>query len=209
VAVLLVAAPLVLVEKYMRLFQMAGLNVDSIESEMLSLVRSLATENQTSVVVDFGSKSIDIAISRNKNLFFSKSIPTAGDALTRALMQNLQVEELQAEEYKKSYGMSKKMLEGKIEQILSPILLSVVEEIKKSIHFFQTEEKGEMPKSLILSGGGSGLLELVPFLASHLGMEVIIGNPFTGIKIDSSAAKTIANYSPLYSIAVGLAKKGT
>jgi type IV pilus assembly protein PilM len=101
------------------------------------------------------------------------------------------------------------MLEGKIEQILSPILMSVVEEIKKSIHFFQTEEKGEMPKSLILSGGGSGLLELIPFLASQLGMEVVIGNPFTGVKVDSNAAKTIANYSPLYSIAVGLAEKGT
>lgn len=208
VVVLLVAAPLVLVEKYMRLFQMAGLTVDFVESEMLSLVRSISLEGQTSVVVDFGSKSTDIAIAKNNKLFFSKSVPTAGDAITRALAQNLQVEEMQAEEYKKSYGVSKRMLEGKIEQVISPLLLSIVEEIKKSIHFFQVEERGEMPKSLILSGGSSGLIELVPFLAGQLGMEVIIGNPFNGIKLDKEAAKTLANYSPLYSIAVGLAEKG-
>ena len=207
VVILLVAAPLSLVEKYIRLFQLAGLTVDSIETEMLALTRSLAPGNQTSVIVEFGSKSTGIGIARNKNLFFSKSFPTAGDALTRTLMQNLQVEEIQAEEYKKSYGVSKNMLEGKIERILSPILLTIVEEIKKSIHFYQVEEKGEMPKSLILAGGGSGLIELIPFLVSHLGMETAVGNPFAGIRIDSQSAKTLANFSPLYSIAVGLAEK--
>ena len=207
VVILLVAAPVILVEKYLKLFQMAGLTIDSIESEMLALVRSLAPENQTSIIVDFGSKTTDIGIAKNKNLFFAKSLPTAGDALTRMLTQSLQVEEAQAEEYKKSYGLAKNLLEGKIEQLLSPILKGIIEEIRKTIHFYQTEERGEVPKTLILSGGSSGLTDLIPFIARELSMEVIIGNPFGGVKLDSQAAKTIANYSPLYSISVGLAQK--
>lgn len=207
ITVLLVAAPTALIEKYIRLFQMAGLTVDSVESEMLALTRSLAPDNQTSVLVDFGARYVDIAIAKNKNLFFSKSVATAGDELTRFLSQALQVEAVQAEEYKRSYGMSKDMLEGKIYQILLPTVNLIVEEIKKTIHFYQTEAGGDMPKSLLLSGGGSGLIDLVPFLAGQLGIEVIIGNPFVGVKMDASTAKTVANYSPLYSIAVGLAKR--
>lgn len=208
VVVLLVAAPIILVEKYIRLFQLAGLSVDSVETELISLVRSLAPEGQTVLLLDFGARSTDIAVSKNKNLVFSRSLSTAGDALTRTLSQKLQVDAVQAEQYKKSYGMSRSLLEGKVAQILSPTLNMVIDEIKKAIHFYQNDEKGDMPKSIIITGGSSGLIDLSSYISKQLGIEVEIGNPFSGIKVDPDAAKTLVNFSPLYAIACGLAEKG-
>lgn len=206
--VLLVAAPEALVEKYLKVVQMAGLNVGVVETELMSLVRALAPDQQTVMLLDFGAKSTDIAIARNGHLAFSRSIPTAGDALTRAVAQGLGIEAQQAEEYKKTYGLSSSQLEGKIKGALDPILRMVVDEIKKAIHFYQTEEKADTPKSIIVSGGSAGMPQVVSVLSQSLNIEVVMGNPFSRIQLSPQVASSLASYAPLYSIAVGLAMRG-
>ncbi|HJX46159.1 MAG TPA: type IV pilus assembly protein PilM [Patescibacteria group bacterium] len=206
VVVLLVAVPQTLVEKYLKILQFAGLSVNSVETEMTSLVRCLAPEGQTVLLVDFGAGSTDIAIAKNANLVFSRSIPTAGDAFTRAVAQNLGIEYARAEEYKKTYGLTAN-LEGKIKGALDPVIRMVTDEIKKAIHFYQTEEKEESPRSVIISGGTSGMPEVTSVLTKALNLEVIMGNSFSKISLDSKVAQSLANYGPLYSIAVGLAMR--
>lgn len=208
VIVLLVAAPRVLVEKYVKVVQAAGLTVIGVETELMSLVRALAPVDQTVLLVDFGARSTDIAIAKNGLLSFSRSIPTAGEAFTRAVAQSLGVEQKQAEEYKKTYGLSGSKLEGKISGALSPIFRLVADEIKKASQFYQTEEKGDSPQSIILSGGTAGLPEAISTLSKNLGLEVVVGNPFAKVVLDPETAKKIAPYAPLYSIAMGLALGG-
>jgi type IV pilus assembly protein PilM len=207
VVVLLVAAPRTLVEKYTKAVQLAGLNPIGVETELLSMVRSLAPGKGVTMLIDFGAGSTDIAIAKDGKLSFSRSIPTAGEAFTRAVAQNLGVAYQQAEEYKKAYGLSEGQLEGKIKGALGPVFRMVSDEIKKAIHYYQTEEKGEVPASVVISGGTAGMPETLSSLSKLLGLEVIIGNPFAGISVDPEVAKSIEPYAPLYSIAVGLAKR--
>lgn len=207
VLVLLIAAPNALVEKYVRLFQIAGLTVDFVESELLALVRSLAPDKQTVLLLDFGAKNTDIAIAKNRSLVFSRSLPVGGDAITRSIAQGIGVDPVQADEYKKSYGLSPTMLEGKIGQVIKPVVGGIIDEIKKAIHFYQTEGKNPSPTSIILSGGSAGLTDLVPLMTKQLNIEVVVANPFAGLKIDPSSQKTISDYAPLYSVAVGLAER--
>lgn len=207
VVVLLVAAPKSLVEPYIRVAQAAGLSVVGVETELIALSRSLAPQNQTVLLVDFGARSTDIAVVKNGQLTFTRTIPTAGEAFTRAVAQSLGVEISQAEEYKRTYGLSGSQLEGKIKIALDPIFRVVVEEMKKAIHFYQSEEKEEAPKSIILSGGTAGMPEAISLLSKMMGLEVVIGNPFAKIAVDPEAAKSLASFAPLYSIAVGLAMR--
>ena len=209
VSVLLVAAPKALVEKYAKVVDAAGLSLVSVETELIALVRSLALDDATVMIVDFGAGSTDIAIARNGQLAFSRSIPTAGEAFTRAVSQTLGIEVSQAEEYKKTYGLSQSQLEGKVKKALDPIFRLVSDEMKKAIHFYQTEEKGEVPKSVILSGGSAGMPEVASALTRLLGMEVVVGNPFSKVEVDPEAVKSLAGYAPFYSIAVGLAMRQT
>lgn len=207
VSVLLVASPRSLVEKYIKLLQGAGLTTIGVETEALALSRSLSPETGTVLILDFGAQSSDIVIVKDGMVRFSRSIPTAGEAFTRALSQNLGVEYTQAEAYKKTYGLSSD-LEGKVKASLAPVFTLVGEEIKKAIHFYQTEEKGDVPKSVIVSGGTSSMPEAISTLSGILGIEVVVGNPFAKVAVDAQAAKNLASFSSLYSVAVGLALRG-
>lgn len=208
VLVLLVAALRSLVENYIDVVSKAGLTVVGVETELMAMARSLSPDTGTSLLVDFGAKSTDIAIVKNGSLYFSRSIPTAGDALSRAVAQSLGVSLQQAEEYKKTYGLAENQLEGKVGSSLSPILKVIAGEIKKAIHFYQLNIKGESPGVVIISGGSAGLPGVAPLMTNLLGVEVVIGTPFSKIKVDPEAARGLANYAPLYAVAAGLAMRG-
>ena len=205
VRVLLVAASRNLVEIYTKLLRSAGLDVVQVETELLALNRALAPVDKVVLIIDFGATSTDIAICDKGVLSFSRSIPTAGEAFTRAVSQGLNISAQQAEEYKKAYGLSSAKLEGKIRGALDPVFRLVADEIKKAIHFFQTEEKGETPTSVILSGGTSGMPEAVSNLSKLLGLEIVVGNPFAKVSLSPQVAKMVSPYAPLYSISVGVA----
>ena len=79
-SVLLVAAPRTLVQKYVKVAQMAKLNPVAVETELIALVRALGIQDQTTLLIDFGARSTDIAIAKGLFLVFSRSIPTAGEA---------------------------------------------------------------------------------------------------------------------------------
>ena len=123
------------------------------------------------------------------------------------MAQILGVEELQAEEYKRTYGLSKTQLEGKIKTALDPVFRMVAEEMKKASHYYQSEEKGDSPTSAILSGGTAGMPGATSELTKLLGIEVIVGNPFAKVDVDPAAVKSLAGYAPFYSISVGLAMR--
>jgi type IV pilus assembly protein PilM len=206
--VLLVAAPKALIERYAKVVEMAGQTLVAAETELMAAVRALAPPDTTALIVDFGARSTDIAVAKNGQLSFSRSIPTAGEAFTRAVSQSLGIEEAQAEKYKRTYGLSERQLEGKVKEALDPVFRMVADEMKKAIHFYQAEEKGNTPSSAILCGGTSGMPQVAPALTKLLGIEVVVGNPFSKVTVDPSVVKSLSGYAPLYSIAVGLAMRG-
>lgn len=205
VLVLLVAAPRVLVEKYTKVVTLAGLVPAAVETELIAAARSLAPPDKVVLLVDFGAASTNIAVAKNGLLSFSRSIPIAGEAFTRAVSQGLGVNAAQGEEYKKTYGFEESQLEGKVKRALDPVLRLVVDEIKKAINYFQTEEKGEAPSAVIIAGGTSGMPQMITDLSKMLGMEVLVGNPFSKVQVDAETAKRLAPYAPLYAVSVGLA----
>lgn len=207
VLVLLVAAPRAVVEKYTKVVSLAGLTTVAVETELIALTRCLAPIDKTVLLLDLGASSTDIAIAKNSLLSFSRSIPIAGEAFTRAVSQGLGVTPVQAEEYKKTYGLESTQLEGKIKGAIDPVLRLVVDEVKKAISFYQTEEKGDPPNTIVVSGGTSGMPEIISMLSGLLGMEVVVANPFAKVKIDPETLKKLAPFAPLYSVAVGLAER--
>lgn len=207
VVVLLVAAPRLIVEKYVKVVQMAGLTPVAVETELIALTRSLAPQDKTVLLVDLGGSSTNLAIVKRGLLSFSRSLPVAGDAFTRAVSQSLSIAPQQAEEYKKTYGLSSTQLEGKIKASMDSVVRLVADEIKKAVNYYLTEEKGDSPTALVLTGGSSGMPDLISALSNVVGMEVLVGNPFAHVQIDSEFAQRLASFAPLYGVAVGLAMR--
>lgn len=205
--VLLVAAPKTLVEKYLKVAKNAGLKPMAVETELTALSRSIAPAGKTALIVDFGATSTDIAICLDRQLVFSRSIPTAGEAFTRAVSQGLGVDVAQAEEYKRAYGLAAGRLEGKVKGAIDPIFRVVSDELKKAIQYWLSEQQGSAVQAVVLAGGTAGLPEVAPLLAKATGLEVTIGDPFAQVSKDPNLAKQLSGFAPLYAIAAGLAQR--
>lgn len=206
-SVLLVAAPKSTVEKYVKVVRIAGLTPIFAETELTAMARSLSPDKGISLLLDLGSSATDMSIIKDTKVVFTRSIPVAGEAFTRAVSQGLGIEPKQAEEYKKTYGLAANQLEGKVRQALEPVFRMVIDEIKKAIHFYQSEEKGDTPTSVIITGGASTMPDIVPYLTENLGIETIVGNPFAKINLDPETLKNLIPYSSIYAAAVGLAMR--
>src|SRR3989344_4928082 len=134
--ILLVAAPITLIEKYVRIMNLSGLNPVAIETEILASVR--ATNNSLPtlaniLLVSIGATNTEIAIIRDHLLIFARTYPIGGNTLTRAVSEELGFDLNQAEEYKKTYGIDEYKLEGKLFKIMSPFFTNLFSEIEKTI----------------------------------------------------------------------------
>lgn len=210
--VLLIAAPKSLVVKYLKVLQMAGLEVLGIETETLAASRSLVGSNvstPTTMVVNIGSATTDLAVVSRGSLRFTRSVSTGGAALARAVSQSLGFDLDQAEEYKKTYGLDETKLEGKVTQAIKPIFDVIVEEIKRSIAFYSTHHKEEKIKRLVISGGTASLPGIIVYLADSLDVEVQLGNPWAFVSCPPKfSVKELEEVGPSFAVAVGLSLKG-
>jgi len=207
--VLLVAAPKRLIEKYLLVLENAGLRPVSLETEIIAIARSVAPPDSFPImVVDLGARATDIAIVNQGQIVFTRSIGTAGEALTRAVATELKLDPAQAEEYKKAYGVDPQQLEGKVKGAIGPILDAVVKEMGKAIEYYQSKHTENPVKRAVLTGGTAGLPEMVSLLAQKLGIEVQLADPFARLKKEGEIlAKLPEGAAPLYAAAVGLALK--
>jgi len=205
--VYLVAAPKKYLQAMVDFLILAGIEPIAVESEMVAVSRvfSFGGSVGSSLLVHIGALSTVMAIIEGGALRFSYVMETGGVSLTRVLSKSLALPMVQAEEYKRTYGLDPNQLEGKIRNGLLVLLNEVTSEIGKAIQYHATQNKAQVAR-IILSGGGAYLPELATYLGEKFsGIEVLMGDPFTyavagkGVKIP--AEKTV------YSVAVGLAER--
>jgi len=207
--VLLIAAPLSLVEKHLKILEAAGLKSEALETENLALTRALVDQNSpTTLILSIGAFTTDICIARAGVLVSTRSIATGGNLLTRAISSELDFEIAQAEEYKKTYGLLEEQLEGKVFAALRPVMEIIVGEVRKTVTTYQSRFPDDAVKQMILAGGGAKLPGIVVYLAQAFGMEVQIGDPWYNLIKDHTKEPEIGESRPIFTIATGLARRG-
>lgn len=205
--VLLVAAPITTLNKYLKVLEHANLKPVLVETEIISVARSLVSSSMpTSLLVDIGANTTEIAIVRQGSLSFTRSVATGGNALARAVSTDLGLEIGQAEEYKKSYGLDESKLSGKVEKAIKPIFDVIVSEMRRAISFYQKEKMDTVSRA-VLTGGTSRLPGIVTYLAQVLGIEVLVGDPWQTVTMTDQQKATLSLDGQLFSAAVGLAMK--
>jgi len=213
--VLLVGAPTALINKYQKVIEMAGLIPNSLETEILSVVRAIAYPTSevegegfpNSLLVHIGAMSTLLTIVKNGLIIFTYVIPVGGTALDRAIAADFGFTASQAEEYKRTYGYSSKTFGGKIGKTTEPILQSILTEMKKALAFYSEKYKTEAPiKQIMLSGGTAKLPGIDLFFAQNCGIETVVANPWK-ILANQQMPKEILDDAPSYAVAIGLAMK--
>lgn len=203
--VLIVAAPLRLIEKYQMLFNMAGLELVALETELLAAARCVAGANASPVlVVDIGARSTDLAVVYQGKVVFSRAVSMAGAAITRSLMNGLQVDENQAESFKRSFGLDSNQMEGQVALAVGQVAQTIAVEISRTLTYYSS--RTQTPISSVQLVGGSAILPQLPtYLTGMVNVEVQIGNVWS--KIDDRGRGAQIDNPAQYAIVLGLAMK--
>lgn len=212
--VLLVASPQGLVSRYLDVLEGAGLEVLALEPETIAMVRAMVgageKANVPTLLVSIGSSTTDLVITEKGNIRFTRSVATGGKALGRALARALGFEEEQAISYKRRYGLKESELEGKVGEVLKPVFKVIIDEMHRSLEFYESRRSGGVNR-IVLSGGTANLPGVLVYLASEFGVEVQLANPWERVSYpeDQLDKEKMESLGPVLAVAVGLALRDT
>jgi type IV pilus assembly protein PilM len=108
--VLLAVAQQDMIDRHVEMLMAGGLKPAAVDVEPLAAARSLVElgpdpyGQKTVAIVNIGATNTDIGVFRDGILSFPRTLPLAGDSLTRAIAQQMGVPDEQAEELKLKYG---------------------------------------------------------------------------------------------------------
>jgi type IV pilus assembly protein PilM len=207
--VLLVAAPVQIIKRYQTIIELAGLSIVGIETEILSVIRSVVADEHfpTSLIMHIGALSTSLSIVQNGSIVFTYIIPLGGIALTRVIASDFGFALPQAEEYKKIYGLMDRDFGGKISSAIQPILSSMASEVKKAINFYNDKYKNEFPiVQLLITGGSASLAGIDSYFVQNVGVETVIANPWKMLNIQGVPPDMESRGSE-FAVSIGLALK--
>lgn len=178
--VLLIGTRKTMIEQYVGMFINMGIEPTLIESQMLSVIRSLGmtTEDPPTLIVSIGATNMDISAVANGEFQFVFTHTGAGMLLTKTLQQTLGLDGQQAEQYKRTYGLDPTQFEGRINNAMMPTINTLTTEIQKSIRYFLNQNPQQPISQIVLTGGSSQLPGLVEHFSKILGVEILLAAPF-------------------------------
>lgn len=181
---LLSAAPKKLVDSYLVLADLLGLEVAAVETTIASSGRLVANAERNDVptiLIDFGSISVDVTIYDNE-LIVTGTVPGGGDTFTELISKKLDISTQVAHTIKTKYGLGVSKKQKDIQEALNPILTSLTKEIKKMVRYF--EDRGTSEKKIgqiITMGGGANLPGLSEYLTDELRLPARMCSPWTNL----------------------------
>lgn len=206
--IILSSVPNKFIEERLDLLESIGLNVIAFEPDNLAMARALAAPDAApQLLLDVGRRATDLVIILNGVPHLTRSIPTATEAIVRAAMQNLNIDEKQAEQFVFKFGLSKEKLEGQIYQATSGTIDLLTTEIEKSIKFFQARYTNAKLDRMIVTGGASVIPEFPLYMANKFGMNVEIGNAWRNVTFSSDRQNELLAIANQFAVAVGLAER--
>lgn len=171
-------------------------------------------------VLDIGDKQSELLIFKGKQLVFSRKIQLGGGNFTQSMLGvfasergRIELGWVEAEQLKRKAGIpateKTEMIDEKISSVhLHSMLRTPLEqlsnEIERCMQYYQQESNGEKVERLVLYGRGASLKGLTGVLSESLDLEVALGNPLTGIKLDAQTMIPEEGFSP-YAAALGAA----
>lgn len=197
------------IEKYQKIFKMAGLRLTSLEIEGLSMIRALiATDRTPTVIIDIGGRSTSVVFTENGGLKFVAQTDFAGASITQSLATSLHVSPLRAEDLKRERGITGTGPNYELSTIMLPFLDVILSEVKKAFYSYQTQfPKSAKIERAILSGGGANLSGIEKYAQRELNIPVVKASTLFRFEYASSLEPLVADLSPLFSVASGLVLK--
>lgn len=196
-------------EEQLEFIESLGLNVVAAEPEPIAMVRALAPENSQTclLLLDMGEASTDIVVVYGNTPRLVRTIPIGVASLVKAAASNLNVQEDQARQFILKFGLAQDKLDGQVVQAVEMTLDNFVNEIVKSVKFFQNQYSTLTIESIMASGFASSIPQLDNYLAQKTNIQVRLADPWSGIVMNQDASSQLTTVASEFATAIGLAKR--
>lgn len=209
-SVFLVAAKKEMVNDYINLATLVGLNPCIIDVEAFALQNIFEAnydiQGENVALIDIGASKTSLNILKDNSSVFMRDVALGCIQINQKIMSMLDCSYDQAELIK--FGEpSKKLSADELKQIISAVVTDWCTEIRRALDFFYTNYPNDPIKRIILSGGGANIAEFRQLLASESAAKVETLNPFNGIVVDEKSfdPENLRQIGPQAAIAMGLA----
>lgn len=206
VELLVVAVPRAIVDSYLELAQITGLEAILIEPTLSSSGRLFSiddTSDQATFIIDFGSLSSDISIF-DKHVLVTGTVQGGGENFTQSIKSKLNVSDAEAGLIKTRYGLGASKRQAEIKAALEPTLEQIIKEIHRMMRYYEERYGTDRPiKQIITLGGGANMPGLSDHLTQALRLAVRHTDPwdylnYKGLQPPSQADK------PMFATVAGL-----
>ncbi len=183
---LIVAAKKEIVDAYMSVFRLAGLNLIILDVDIFAvtnLIERIHGPQQFSVVAaDVGASVTNIAILKNQSIEFTREILIGGKYLTNEIAKAHNLSHEEAEE-KKLHA------ESDTSELFDDFVGNVSSEMNKTVNFYAATKPRETVGRIYLTGGSSLIPGLKERIEGETGIEVVFLDPAMCLKQNGKGPK--------------------
>jgi type IV pilus assembly protein PilM len=210
--VFLVAAKKEMVNDYINLVNLAGLNPCIVDVEAFALQNAIEAnyelQNENTALIDIGASKTSLNILKGNSSLFMRDVSLGCGQINQKIMSLIECSFEEAEQLK--YGDNPdRLTQEDLKGIISSVVTDWCTEIRRALDFFYSTYPEDQIKRIILSGGGANIDEFRELLATEASAEVESINPFKNLKIDKKHFDDafIKQIAPQAAISMGLAMR--
>ena len=198
--------------------QEAGLETDIVDVAPMALYNAVRYNygefKGCTLIVDIGARSTDLIFVEEGRVFI-RSVPVAGNAITQQIMREFDLSFEDAEEMKRAHGFvafggayeaAKSEVADKVSKIIRGVMTRMHAEIDRSIKFYRSQQNGQSPQTVLITGGCSAIPYSDAFLKEKLKVDVDYLNPFINVPVTQNiSSEDIGRSAHMMGQLVGLA----
>ena len=210
--VFLVAAKKEMVNDYVNLANLAGLNPCIVDVEAFALQNTFEVNydasNENVALIDIGASKTSLNILKGTSSVFMRDVSLGCSQINQKIVSLIDCSYDEAEQLK--YGQDTDRISAEdLTGIVSSVVADWCTEIRRALDFFYSTYPDDQIKTIILSGGGANINEFRELLAVEASAEVNTINPFRNIYVDDDRfdAEYMKKIAPQAAISMGLAMR--
>ncbi len=208
----LVAAKKEMVNDYINLVNLAGLNPCIIDVEAFALQNifelNYDAQEENIALIDIGASKTSLNILRGMTSVFMRDVALGCLQINQKIVSLVGCSLEEAEQLKQGEQQDKISSED-LKNIISTVVSDWCTEIRRALDFFYSTYPEDQITRIVLSGGGANISEFRQLLGAETSAHVEIINPFQTLAIDDEAfeAAYIQQIAPQATICMGLAMR--
>jgi len=208
--VILVAAKKDLINDFVGLVELAGLNPCIIDHELFALQNIFETNYDVAdkcvALIDIGATKTYLNILRDTSSLFTRDVSLGSSQIDQQIIAQIDCSPEEADAIKKG-NQADTFSTADLREIINSVVHDWSIEIRRALDFFYSTYPDENIETVYLSGGGAKTKEYHHIISQDTGAEVETLNPFGHLSINNERIDTahIESIAPQAAICLGLA----